>query len=86
MASAKHKNVFAVAAVAGLGLLCSQTALAQPMKCSGEQKVCIASCSKIPNSASISACITNCGARQAMCVRTGCWDNGTNRYCGLTRQ
>jgi hypothetical protein len=31
-------------------------------------------------------CFTNCGQRQAMCVKTGCWDNGSQKYCGLLRE
>ncbi len=85
MASVTYKIVSALSAVAGLCLVYAPAALAQPMKCSGEQKTCISNCNKIPN-ASISVCITNCGTRQAMCVKTGCWDNGTQRYCGLARQ
>jgi len=86
MASVTYKIAFALAGAVGLSLLYAQAALAEPMKCSGEQKACIANCNKTPNRASISVCITNCGARQAMCVRTGCWDSGTQRYCGLARQ
>jgi hypothetical protein len=36
-------------AVTALGLLWSQTALAVPMRCSGEQNVCIANCKKNPD-------------------------------------
>ena len=86
MASVKIKTLSAIAAVAGLGLFCAQTALAEPMKCSGEQKVCIALCNQNANRASIPVCVTNCGARLSMCIRTGCWDNGVHRYCGLLRQ
>jgi hypothetical protein len=73
-----------VAAIVGLCLLCAQTVRAEPMKCSGEQKTCLANCNKIPNRASV--CATGCGARQSYCIRTGCWDNGVQRYCGLLRQ
>jgi hypothetical protein len=34
----------------------------------------------------VSVCFTNCGQRQAMCVKTGCWDNGNQKYCGLLRE
>jgi hypothetical protein len=74
------------AAIVGLGLVWAQAALAEPMKCSGEQKTCISNCNKTLNRALISACVTDCSTREAICVRTGCWDNGTNRYCGLLRQ
>jgi len=72
--------------IAGLTLLCARPALATPMRCSGEQKTCIASCAKRPPGTSISICLTNCGARQSLCMKTGCWDNGTQRYCGLLKQ
>jgi hypothetical protein len=86
MASVKTLILSAIAAVAGLGLLCVQTALAEPMKCSGEQKTCIIICNQSPKRASVPVCVTNCGARLSMCIRTGCWDNGVHRYCGLLRQ
>jgi hypothetical protein len=86
MAPVKIKPLSAIAAVTGLGLLCAQTALAEPMKCSGEQKVCIVLCNQNPKRASIPVCVTNCGARLSMCIRTGCWDNGVHRYCGLSRR
>ena len=62
-----------------LGLL-SAPALADPMKCSGEEKTCVAAC-KTMKGAALSLCVTNCGARLSMCMKTGCWDNGTSRYC-----
>jgi hypothetical protein len=74
----------AAAALVGLALFCSQPAGAQPMKCSGEKQACIAACNQLPKGASISVCLTNCSARQAICVRTGCWDNGMHVYCGLS--
>jgi hypothetical protein len=77
---------FAIAVIAAAYLFGAQTALAQPMRCSGEQQACISACNKNPDRAFASACIANCRARQSVCKQTGCWDNGTNRYCGLTRQ
>jgi len=56
------------------------------MRCSGEQNTCIASCKKNPAIASIPTCITNCGSRQAYCMKTGCWDTGFQKYCGLLKQ
>ena len=72
--------------VAGIvSLALAQTALADAMKCSGEKAKCLAVCNTLLNRAAIPSCITDCNARQNMCVRTGCWDNGANRYCGLAR-
>jgi hypothetical protein len=72
-----------LAAMTGLALL-GLPALAAPMLCSGEQKLCIANCG--PAAAGPSMCVTACAQRKAACLRTGCWDNGRQRYCGLTRQ
>lgn len=74
------------AVVGGVSLLCAPTAFADPMKCSGEQKICAADCAKQANGGSLSACLTSCGQRLSLCVKTGCWDNGKQRYCGLSRQ
>jgi hypothetical protein len=84
-AAVKFKVLYAVAAIVGLCLFCSQTVLAQPMRCSGEQRVCVSNCIKA-NPASASVCATDCGARQSLCMKTGCWDNGTQKYCGLMKQ
>ena len=67
-------------------LLCCQTAFAVPMRCSSEQNTCIANCKKNPDRSFLSICVTNCGARQSMCMRTGCWDSGVQKYCGLQKQ
>lgn len=80
------KFIYAIAAIVGLVLLCAETMQAAPMACNGEQKVCIASCTKSTAGPATGACIANCNARQTMCKQTGCWDNGVNRYCGLLRQ
>lgn len=72
-------------ALVGAALLWSQTAFVA-MRCSGEQKTCIAKCTKSLDRASISTCVTNCGARQLSCMKTGCWDSGAQRYCGLLKQ
>lgn len=74
------------ALVIGLGLLCIEAAVAAPMRCSGEQKTCIAVCNKSLDRGSISTCVTNCGLRQSLCMKTGCWDNGFQKYCGLQKQ
>jgi hypothetical protein len=77
--------VSAVIAAAWL-TACAVTAEAAAMRCSGEEKVCVAACGKTANGAALSMCITNCGQRQAYCMKTGCWDSATNRFCGLQRQ
>ena len=82
----RYKFIYAVAVIAGSYWFCPQAALAQPMRCSGEQQLCITNCNKSPNRVFIPNCIANCRARQAVCKQTGCWDSGTNKYCGLTRQ
>jgi hypothetical protein len=74
----------AIFVAAVLGILFAGDALAGPARCSDEKTKCLAVC-KI-SSPGISPCVTNCNMRQTMCVRTGCWDSGTNRYCGLARQ
>lgn len=68
------------------GMLCAAAAFAAPMRCSGEQKTCIANCNKSPDRGLLSTCVTNCGLRQAMCMKTGCWDGGFQKYCGLLKQ
>ena len=80
------KVIYAVAAIVALILSCAETTQAAPMACNGEQKVCIANCTKTTAGSATGACIANCNARQMMCKQTGCWDNGVNRYCGLLRQ
>ena len=80
------KLVYAIAAIVGLVLLLAESTMAAPMACNGEQKVCIANCKKITAGLTVGDCIANCNARQSMCKQTGCWDNGVNRYCGLSRQ
>jgi len=39
-----------------------------------------------PDRSTLSICITNCGIRQSMCRKTGCWDSGAQKYCGLLKQ
>ena len=63
----------------------SGAANAQPMKCSGEEATCQQACAKRP-AATKSACLTECGVRRNICMRTGCWDDGRLRYCGLSKQ
>ena len=80
-----RKLVHALAMAAALTLLAAP-AFAAPMKCSGEQKTCITICQKTINPALQAQCIADCHTRQNYCRQTGCWDNGTSRYCGLLRQ
>jgi len=77
-------DVFVVLAAAAL--LCATTAHADPVRCSNEAKTCTAACGALPDGQRTSACITICQARMASCRQTGCWDNGSFRYCGLLRQ
>jgi hypothetical protein len=61
-------------------------ATAAPLRCSDEAQACTVICAKTNDPKKPSACVSNCQARQAVCRQTGCWDNGTLRYCGLLRQ
>lgn len=72
----------AIAAV----LLFATAALADPVRCSNEQKNCVAACGSLPAQTRVSACISYCQARMNSCRQNGCWDNGSSRYCGLLRQ
>ena len=67
-------------------LLSTAPAFSAPMRCSGEEKICIAACKKSLNRTSISTCLTGCGLRQSACMKSGCWDSGPQRYCGLLKQ
>lgn len=67
-----------------LALLAAPAVQAEPMKCSGEEKACVTACRKTARM-TVSVCLTGCGARLSACVKTGCWDNGTQRYCGLSK-
>jgi hypothetical protein len=75
-----------VGAIAVASLACAWPAQAVPMRCSGEQTQCIAGCKKNPDRSTLAICLTNCGARQSLCKKTGCWDSGTQKYCGLLKQ
>jgi hypothetical protein len=71
---------------AACAVLSTAPAFSTPMRCSGEEKICIAACKKSLNRSSISTCLTNCGLRQSACMKSGCWDSGPQRYCGLLKQ
>jgi hypothetical protein len=71
---------------AAITLLSAVTAFSAPMRCSGEEKVCIAACKKSLDRSSLPICLTNCGQRQSACMKSGCWDSGPQRYCGLLKQ
>ena len=73
------------AAVAAFMLVGVSMAQAEPMKCTGEQKTCQTACARLP-ATQIQPCLEGCRASQAYCIRSGCWQNGNNRYCGLTKQ
>jgi hypothetical protein len=81
----KSKIIFAMAATAWLYLFDSETAQAAPMRCSGEQSTCKSGCLKKARTA-VSDCLALCHVNQQICMRTGCWDNGASRYCGLLKQ
>ncbi len=79
-------TAYAFTAIAVLSLaLSGGTALSQPMKCSGEEKTCTTACSKTARSA-VNTCLTRCGTSKAYCLKTGCWVNGAQKYCGLLKQ
>jgi hypothetical protein len=79
------RNKIIFAAFVAVAAFAAPTLRAEPMKCSGEEKTCIASCKKT-GSVTVSVCVTNCGARGSYCMKTGCWDNGVQRFCGLNKQ
>jgi hypothetical protein len=56
------------------------------MRCNGEETICLNSCKKNPDKSTLSTCVTNCGARLSFCRKTGCWDSGLQKYCGLSKQ
>ena len=80
-----QKTIAGLAVIVALLALGAGTALAGPMMCSGEQKNCIAVCKKYPAAMAVD-CINVCRNRFNYCRHTGCWDNGTSRYCRLLRQ
>jgi len=81
-----HQVIAVVAISAAFALLSTTSAFSAPMRCSGEEKVCIAACKKSLDRSSISTCLTGCGLRQSACMRSGCWDSGPQKYCGLLKQ
>jgi hypothetical protein len=72
------------AALVGVAVFAASAAQADPMKCSGEEQACLTSCKKAARVA-YSVCATACGTRLSACMKTGCWDNGAQRYCGLAK-
>jgi hypothetical protein len=81
------RGIAALAVIAAAcALLSSAPALSAPMRCSGEERICIAACKKSLNRSSISTCLTNCGLRQSACMKSGCWNSGPQKYCGLLKQ
>jgi hypothetical protein len=73
-------------AMAAVFLLWCGTAVAEPMKCSGEQQACLKNCATLTDATRLKACVNSCSQRQAACRQTGCWNNGSSTYCGLMRQ
>jgi hypothetical protein len=78
------RNVIAAITVV-FAVIGAQTVLAEPMKCSGENKTCLTACARLPAGQG-QPCLEGCRASQAYCIRSGCWQNGASRYCGLTKQ
>ncbi len=81
-----NRIVYAIAAAVIGFQFFSPSALAAPLRCSAEEKSCIATCNNGSNQSLTPNCIAGCRARMNACKQTGCWNNGVNRYCGLTRQ
>lgn len=79
------RRIAALVAIS-VALLSAAPAVSAPMRCSGEEKVCIAACKKSVDRSSISTCLTNCGLRQSACMKSGCWNSGPQKYCGLLKQ
>ena len=75
-----------VLAATGVFLLWYGMAVAEPMKCSGEQQICLKTCTTLTDATRLKACVNSCSQRQAACRQTGCWNNGSSTYCGLMRQ
>ena len=75
-----------IAFIVALVLLGALPASADAMRCTGEKATCVFICNKMADRTAASACLTGCGARHTNCMRTGCWNNGVQTYCGLTRQ
>lgn len=82
-----RKTIPSVAAGISLfaAVLTITLAQAEPMKCSNEEKTCATACKKAARGP-VNVCLTECGARASYCMKTGCWDNGAQRYCGLAKQ
>jgi hypothetical protein len=88
MSSAAKRTICIGEAIlaAGFILLAAQSVQAEPMKCSGENKTCLSACARMTVPAVLAACLDNCRSVQKACLRNGCWDNGSSRYCGLMKQ
>ena len=81
-----RKAAVVLAILTAFAVLSAAPAVSAPMRCSGEENTCIANCKKSLVRSSISTCLTNCGLRLSACKKTGCWDSGPQRYCGLLKQ
>jgi hypothetical protein len=73
------KIVLTIAAAIGLYLCGAQPLRAEPMKCSGEQKTCIATCAKYSNGAVASKCVQGCYASQSICIKNRAAPEGAAR-------
>ena len=86
MISAQKTIPSVCAAIALIAVLSAITlAQADPMKCSNEEKTCATACKKAARGP-VNRLPDRCGARASYCMKTGCWDNGAQRYCGLAKQ
>jgi len=83
---ARPEIVMYAIALLGVALVCTQAVSAAPMRCGGEETICINGCKRNPDKSTMSICVTNCGIRSATCKKTGCWDSGAQKYCGLLKQ
>ncbi|MDO8879164.1 MAG: hypothetical protein Q8M24_13440 [Pseudolabrys sp.] len=82
--AAKKFHVALTAVALAFVVLSAPAAFAEPMKCSGEEKACLVACKKTARVA-VNICLTGCGARLSACLKSGCWDTGTQRYCSLAK-
>ncbi len=71
---------------AALILLCSGTAWADAMRCSGQHQTCSAACARLGDANANRVCLTTCTRQRANCLRTGCWEENGRTYCGLLKQ
>jgi hypothetical protein len=83
-----HAKILPLAAF-GFSLLATLVgtapAHADPMKCSNQEQTCATNCKKAARGP-VTTCLTQCGARASYCMKTGCWNNGVQTFCGLAKR